>query len=263
MVEEVFLRVMTFNLRFENDLDGENHWRNRRDLLVRTILKYRPHVLGTQEGKPTMLAFLNENLGGYRISADSRYWDDYCQYPTLYYLEDYFSLVEGSEFWLSETPEVHLSKSWDSAFPRMISHALLETRNGGQQIWFSVTHLDHISELARIEGAKMICAWAVERTAPIILLGDFNDFPGSQVHRTLNESPGPFTDSWQALARPEDEQSYTQHGFTGIPTKGRIDWILATPEFRILDVSIVHDNEAGRYPSDHFPCLVDLDLQEK
>ena len=263
MRKGVFLRVMTFNLRFENEFDGENHWRNRRDFLVRMILKYRPHVLGTQEGKPSMLSFLQENLSGYRISAESRHWDDHCQYPTLYYVDDSFALVEDGEFWLSETPEVHMSKSWDTAFPRMISFALLKMRHSGQHIWVSVTHLDHISEQARIEGAKMIRAWATERGAPTVLLGDFNDLPGSEVHRTLNKPIGPFVDSWQELNRPEDQQSYTQHGFTGVPTKGRIDWVLTTSEFRILDVSIVCDHEAGRYPSDHFPLWVDLELQEE
>ena len=57
MMKGVFLRVMTFNLRFENEFDGENHWFNRRDFLVSMILKYRPHLLGTQEGKPAMLGF--------------------------------------------------------------------------------------------------------------------------------------------------------------------------------------------------------------
>lgn len=254
---------MTFNLRFENDFDGENHWLNRRDFLVRIILKYRPHVLGTQEGKPAMLSFLQENLSGYRISAHSRHWDDHCQYPTLYYLDDAFALVEDGEFWLSESPELHMSKSWDSAFPRMMSYALLEMRQSGQRILAAVTHLDHISGWARIEGAKLIRAWATERKAPTVLLGDFNDLPGSEVHRSLNHPLGPFLDSWQELRKPEDQQSYTQHGFTGVPKKGRIDWILTTSEFRILDGSIVYDHETGRYPSDHFPLWVDLELNDQ
>jgi endonuclease/exonuclease/phosphatase family metal-dependent hydrolase len=181
----------------------------------------------------------------------------------LYYLADYFALVEHSEFWLSETPEVHMSKSWDSAFPRMVSHSLLEMKHSGRKIWVSVTHLDHISEQARIEGAKMIRAWAGERKEPILLLGDFNDFPGSEVHQTLREPLGPFRDSWQMMGKDEDQHSYSHHGFTGVPTKGRIDWILVTSEFRILDGSVVRDNIAGRYPSDHFPLLVDLQLEEE
>ena len=256
------MRAMTFNLRFENDFDGINHWVNRRDFLVRTILKYRPHVVGTQEGKPSQLKFLEENLHGYCISAGARCWDDYCQYPTLYFLESHFALLESREFWLSETPEVHMSKSWDSAFPRMMSYAFLKMRQSGRQLWVSVTHLDHISERARIEGTRMIRDWAFARSAPTLLLGDFNDCPGSEVHRTLNKPLGPFTDSWQALRKPEDHKSYTHHGFTGIPAKGRIDWILTTQEFSVLDSAVVRDHQAGRYPSDHFPLWVDLTLEE-
>lgn len=251
---------MTFNLRFENEFDGENNWEHRRELLVRTILRYRPHVIGTQEGKPSQLGFLSENLTGYRISADSRHWDDTCQYPTLYYFEDSFALVESGEFWLSETPQVHRSKNWDSAFPRMISYSLLEMRHSGLQIWCAVTHLDHISERARIEGAKIIRDWTTSCGEPAVLVGDFNDLPGSEVHQILSGPGGRYSDSWQALGREENQSSYTHHGFTGIPGEGRIDWILVTPEFKVLDVLIVHDNESGRYPSDHFPYWVDLEL---
>ncbi|MFP3870659.1 MAG: endonuclease/exonuclease/phosphatase family protein [Syntrophobacteria bacterium] len=254
------LRVMTFNLRFENDFDGENHWNNRRDLLVRTILKYRPHVVGTQEGKPSQLRFLSENLDGYRISATSRHWDEYCQYPTLYYLDEFFSLAEDGEFWLSKTPEIHLSKDWDSAFPRMMSFALLQVRNTSLRLWFSVTHLDHVSQRARIEGARMLGHWAANREGPTILAGDFNDFPGSEVHRILTGARGLFADSWETLGKREDERSYTHHAFTGIPCKGRIDWILADPDIRVLDAGIVFDHEGDRYPSDHFPYWVDLEL---
>ena len=154
-----------------------------------------------------------------------------------------------------------MSKSWDSAFPRMISHSLLEMKQSGRKIWASVTHLDHISEHARIEGAKMIRHWAVERKEPIVLLGDFNDLPGSEVHQTLREPSGPFCDSWQMVGKTEDQHSYTHHGFTGVPAKGRIDWILVTPDFIILDTSVVRDQKAGHFPSDHFPLLVDLQLK--
>jgi endonuclease/exonuclease/phosphatase family metal-dependent hydrolase len=263
MCDEVDLvRVMTFNLRFENDLDGDNSWASRRDLLIQTIRKYRPHVIGTQEGKPAQLAFLGDHLTGYRISAELRHWDDYCQYPTLFYWEELFRLVEGDEFWLSETPSVHLSKSWDSAFPRMISSAHLEVKETRRRLWFSVTHLDHISERARIEGARMIRDWTLARRAPTVLAGDFNDAPGSETHRILTLPEGPFLDSWERLGRVEDESSFTQHGFTGIARLGRIDWILITPEFRVVDAAIGHDQKDGRYPSDHFPYMVDLELNE-
>ncbi|MBW2094627.1 MAG: endonuclease, partial [Deltaproteobacteria bacterium] len=65
-------------------------------------------------------------------------------------------------------------------------------------------------------------------------------------------------DTWQVLGRKEDAQSFTHHGFTGIGQNGRIDWILVSPHFRIKDAAIIRDHFNGRYPSDHFPYLVDL-----
>jgi len=258
--EEDPVRVMTFNLRFENDFDGDNRWENRCELLAKTILTYGPDIVGTQEGKPSQLDFLCRRLTRYRISADSRRWDRECQYPTLFYLEQSFRFLEGGEFWLSETPAVHRSKSWDSAFPRMVSYAHFEAGKTGQRLWSLVTHLDHISERARIEGAKMVRTWASGRKGAIILVGDFNDCPGSEVHQVLTFPNGPFLDTWESLGRREDESSYTQHGFTGVGAKGRIDWILATPEFQVIEATIGRDHEEGRYPSDHFPYWVDLKL---
>lgn len=257
------MRVMTFNLRFENDFDGDNRWVNRCELLAKTILKYGPDVIGTQEGKPSQLDFLCKRLTGYRISAESRLWDHECQYPTLFYLERFFRFLEGGEFWLSETPSIHRSVSWNSAFPRMMSYAHLEVRETGQRLWAVVTHLDHISERARVEGAKLIRTWAFAHGAAAVLVGDFNDDPGSEVHQVLTLPNGPFFDTWVRLGRQEDESSYTQHGFTGLGAKGRIDWILATPEFQILEAGIGMDHEDGRYPSDHFPYWVDLKLGDR
>lgn len=261
--EEDPVRAMTFNLRFENDFDGDNKWGNRCELLAKTILKYGPDIVGTQEGKPSQLDFLCERLSGYRISAESRRWDHECQYPTLFYLKQSFRFLEGGEFWLSETPAIHRSKSWDSAFPRMMSYAHLEVRATGQRLWSLVTHLDHISERARIEGAKMIRTWAFARKGAAILVGDFNDSPGSEVHQVLTLPNGPFLDTWESLRRQEDEGSYTQHGFTGVGAKGRIDWILATPELQVLEASVGRDHEEGRYPSDHFLYCVDLKLVDR
>ncbi|OPX40556.1 MAG: hypothetical protein B1H13_06920 [Desulfobacteraceae bacterium 4484_190.3] len=83
-----------------------------------------------------------------------------------------------------------------------------------------------------------------ERKEPVILMGDFNDIPGSNVH--------------QLLGRKERQDGFTHHGFTGIPQKGRIDWILASSRFAIRDAVIIQDHFNGRYPSDHFPYMVDL-----
>ncbi len=247
------MRIMTFNLRFENDRDGENSWLNRRDLVVQIVGKYAPDLLGTQEGTSSQLAYLRESLPDYRIHAPNRSLDVTCQYPTRFYRPDRFQLLEGSEFWLSKTPLVHRSKDWDSAFPRMMSYALLEDLSVSRRFWAIVTHLDHIGVEARLEQARIIANWIQRQTEPIILMGDFNTGPDSPVHELLATGEYGLRDTWQTLRRAESDQSMTHHGFVGVPQKGRLDWVLLSRHFVARDAAIIRDQFGGRYPSDHFP----------
>ena len=252
------MRVMTFNIRFENDRDGNNAWNYRRDLVVKLIEQYSPDILGTQEGRVSQLDYLEENLSDYQMHAPSRVLDDTCQYPTLFFRKDLFRIMEGNEFWLSKTPEIHRSKNWDSAFPRMLSTAMVEDVKSSQLFSVAVTHLDHMGQSARVEQSKIIARWINNQLDAVILMGDFNDGPDSETHAVLaNESTG-LLDSWQTLHRPEGEESFTHHAFTGTPRKSRIDWILTTVPPYVEEVRIVHDRFDGRYASDHFPYYADL-----
>jgi len=255
------MQVMTFNLRFENDRDGENAWLYRKDLLIEVVLDALPTLLGTQEGTQKQLAYLDHHLPGYRMQASRRVWDDTCQYPTLFYLDDRLRMIEGGEFWLSRTPSVHRSKDWDSAFPRMMNYALLEERETRRSFWAAVAHLDHIGAQARLEQAKILAGWISNRCGPRILIGDFNDVPGSAVHRVLTSPQTGLRDTWQILGRSEDEMSMTHHDFQGVPRQCRMDWILVSGEFRVVEAVVVRSHRNGRYPSDHFPYAVSLEWE--
>jgi endonuclease/exonuclease/phosphatase family metal-dependent hydrolase len=252
---------MTFNLRFENDRDGLNAWFYRRELVIRLIERYRPCILGTQEGKWAQLLYLQDHLRDYEIHAPKRVLDDTCQYPTLYYRADRFEVPKGAEFWLSKTPKVHRSKDWDSAFPRMLSYAALVVRDSGELLWAGVTHLDHMGQIARYEQSRILTGWVRRHRGPVILMGDFNDRPGSPVHGALVGPETGLRDTWSILGRDEDDESLTHHGFNGIPQKARIDWILVSGHFSVKNAVIVKDHFQGRYPSDHFPYLADLTLK--
>jgi endonuclease/exonuclease/phosphatase family metal-dependent hydrolase len=252
------MRVMTFNLRFENDQDGSNAWNYRRHLVVKLIGQYGPDILGTQEGRVSQLNYLKENLSGYQMHTPSRVLDDTCQYPTLFFRKERFRIMEGNEFWLSKTPEIHRSKNWDSAFPRMMSNATVELSTSGQVFSVAVTHLDHMGGTARLKQAEIIARWAHKKTVPVILMGDFNDGPDSEAHRALVNKETRLSDSWNELGHSEGKESFTHHAFTGIPQKSRIDWILTTVPPYVLDARIVHDQFDERYVSDHFPYCVDL-----
>ena len=150
------MRVMTFNIRFDTEVDGENRWLHRRDFLLELIQTYTPWILGTQEGTWRQLQYMDDHLAGYGIHAPDRTEDPTCQYPTLFYKERRLRVREGGEFWLSKTPAVHRSKDWDSAFPRMMSYALLQVLTTGAQVWAVVTHLDNLGREARLRQATII-----------------------------------------------------------------------------------------------------------
>jgi len=228
------MRLMTFNLRFATPLDGPNEWEFRKDLVVEVIGNHLPDLLGTQEGTVPQLLYLEKHLTGYLPLTAHRRVDPTCQYPTIFYRGDRFHLEESSEFWLSETPQVHRSLSWGSAFPRMVTYGRFREKGRATSFYFINTHLDHVSEAARREGARMIREFFFPLNRPLIL------------------------DTWRQV-HPAAEEATTQHGFDGRPRGSRIDWILATPPFVVRRVAVVTDNQEGRYPSDHFPYEAEVE----
>jgi endonuclease/exonuclease/phosphatase family metal-dependent hydrolase len=249
---------MTFNLRFATPVDGPNEWEFRKELVVEVILKHRPDLLGTQEGTVPQLQYLAEQLPGYQPLTSHRQVDPTCQYPTIFYLADRFHVQESNEFWLSETPAVHRSRSWGSAFPRLATYGLFQETGRTINFYFINTHLDHISSAARFQGARMIRNFFFSLNLPIILVGDFNEPPGDPVYQELLGGGSPLRDTWRAL-HPPGQEATTQHGFDGSLKGSRIDWILAALPFQIRRVAIVTDKQNGRYPSDHFPCEAEVE----
>ena len=254
------MRVMTFNIRFDTEVDGENRWLHRRDFLLGLIETYAPWILGTQEGTWRQLQYMDGRLAGYGIHAPGRTEDPTCQYPTLFYQARRLQVREGGEFWLSKTPAVHRSKDWDSAFPRMMNYALFLEPESGSRVWAVVTHLDNLGREARLQQATIIHNWLQDRQGPVILMGDFNDVPGSPVHRVLTAPETGLRDTWEVLERGEDDGSMTHHDFQGKPCNGRLDWILVNRHFQVREAAIIRDHQDGKYPSDHFPYYVDLEL---
>jgi endonuclease/exonuclease/phosphatase family metal-dependent hydrolase len=250
--------IMTFNLRFATPVDGPNAWEFRKDLVAEIIKTHRPDLLGTQEGTVPQLEYLETALPGYLSLTAHRQVDRTCQYPTIFYREERFQVKASGEFWLSETPEVHRSTSWDSAFPRMVTYGLFQEVGRDQDFYFINTHLDHVSARARLEGARMIREHFFRFRLPMILAGDFNEPPESPTYHQLLNGDSPLRDTWRAL-HPPGEETTTQHNFDGTPRGARIDWILATPPFRVQRVAVGTDNRDGRYPSDHFPYEAEVD----
>jgi len=177
------------------------------------------------------------------------------------YCTNEFELQSHGDFWISETPDVPGSKSWDSSCPRTVTWALLRHdtgRNKGAKILFLNTHLDHVSELARENGATLILDFIrrFKDVGGIIVTGDFNDEKQSIVRRFVEELG--LADTLAAV----NATGPTFHGFTGNGFT-RIDYILASPDLKVIHGEVVTDKPHGLFVSDHFPIYADIVLENQ
>ena len=268
------IRVATLNLWMRS-----GDWPARRTVLRDGLAALAPDVIGFQETQRGNLATYRGDLPGYTQIRGPRYGNvfPYDSNAILYDPERLRPLDTGG-FWLSETPEKH-SRGWGARVARSATWALFALTDTDLSILHLNTHLDHISAPARREGSNLIVAKISEltdragETPAVILTGDFNARPDSATHENLTRSG--FVDTYLAAGNEEAQSANTFHAFQGKsyrdkhPARGprRIDWILLNdPTGRLTtdSHSIIRDAEeqAGLYPSDHYPIVADLRLQE-
>lgn len=261
------LRVMSYNIRYGTAADGENHWEKRRELLVETIRNFGPDLLGTQETLGFQRDYLAQQLPGYVAIGVGR--DDgreNGEMTALYFRRERFEQLDGGHFWLSETPELPGSKSWDTSLTRMASWVRLRDRHNprSRPIVFFNTHFDHRGEKARVESAlllrRRVAALAGRDRA--IITGDFNAGEGSQPYQALFDQSQLLRDTFRLANPSRGGEEGTFSGFRVERVTGpRIDWIGVTRDWRVKAATIDRTARDGRTPSDHFPVNAILEPQ--
>lgn len=252
------LRVMSFNLRYQNNGDKMTRsWAFRRDQVAEVIKRDHPDIIGLQEALRPMLDDLDQRLQGY-VEIGSGRSDGLTkgEYSAVMVRADRFTVQEAGTFWLSDTPEVAGSTSWGNEVVRICTWAKLYDRKSSRVIHFYNTHLDHHSQPAREKGMALILDRIAARS-PIgsyILTGDFNAAEDNPVQALIRDSATKPVDVWKSLNpdKPASE-SGSVHGFSMKTDGGRIDYIYATPDLKPLEAEIMHDAKDGVPPSDHFP----------
>lgn len=259
---ELTIDVMSFNIRYGTALDGDNSWRHRKDIVVDTIRKYSPDLCGLQECLVFQAEYIAEKLPEYRWIGIDRDVDGRGEMTAVLYKHAEIFPVASGHFWLSETPDVPASVSWDSSMTRMATW--LHCYHSKSQTWFYFynTHLDHRGKEARKQGITVIADHMEQlpENTPVILTGDFNALAENSPPYTVAMEKG-FTDSW--VAAPEKVgPSTTWCGFED-PAKSRerrIDWIIYRGPIVASKCEAVTYNEEGRYPSDHLPVFATLQI---
>jgi len=259
------LRVMTFNLRYDNPNDGVNAWPNRRDWVASLVRWHAPDALGVQEALAPMLADLDARLPGYaRVGVGRRDGATQGEYSAILYRTDRLELIGTGTFWLSPTPETPGSKGWDAAIERIATWARFRDRRSGCAFVHVNTHFDHIGETARQESARLIRRRldSLAGGLPVIVTGDLNSVPSSGAYRTFTRDTvdmrPPLLDAFAASRAGHYGPASTWTAFKAIEPERRIDYVMVSREVPVLAHAILPDAWDGRFPSDHLPVMAVL-----
>jgi len=242
----VTLRFATFNIRNCQADDGVNSWPYRVHHLQTFVQDLDADILGFQEVLHPQLLALQDALPNYRFVGVGRIdGAEQGEFVPIFYRVG--TVVDQGCFWLSETPDVPGSTAWDTACERMCTWMDLEV--SGQIIRVLNTHLDHVSELARLEGARLIAGKAGQATT--VIMGDFNTKPGSPPVEELE-------DYGFRGATPRVEMD-TFHGW-GKHSGGQIDHLMCRGA-TWSDAEIIVAKVDGEWVSDHNAVRATLTLK--
>ncbi|MFQ5628652.1 MAG: endonuclease/exonuclease/phosphatase family protein [bacterium] len=260
------LKVMSFNIRYDNPDDGENGWPNRREHVVGIIKKYAPAAVGVQEALLHQLNYLDSALADYAWVGVGR--DDgksKGEFTAIFYRKSRLTLATDSTFWLAPTPGLTV-KGWDAALNRTVTWAKFEDSRTNRAFYLFNTHFDHRGQLARLESAKLLRKQIdrIAGNAYVIVTGDFNCSPDSAPYAVLTDTAQ--TELAAHLYNTKDISASAHRGpsatFNGFDLthddSAPIDLIFVGSGFRVLSHAHIADAYDGKVISDHFPVLVEL-----
>lgn len=260
------LNVMTFNIRLHTKSDSLNAWPYRKDHVASQILYYKVHLLGVQEALHDQMEDLQQRLPQYKFAGVGR--DDGKQkgeYAAIFYDTTRLQVIHTENFWLSETPGIPGSKSWDAAYTRMVTWVKFRDRKTKKVFFAFNTHFDHIGKTARRESAKLLLQRVkdIAGTTPAIITGDFNAVPSDEPVQVITDAANPLrlTDTKGISSTPHYGPTGT---FNAFQSKERdddpIDYIFIKGKWKVMSHATLSQTWNGKFASDHFSVLAVLKL---
>lgn len=283
------LHIITFNIKTGNCRpDSQYAWPLRRDFCLDIIAGGGYDFVGVQEawfspGEPDsdQAGDLAKCLPAYGMLGDTRDEDPSRGegVPILYRRDRWEpDASDRGQRWLSETPGVRASGSWDTVCPRILVwgrfHELDGGRRTGRTVLFANTHLDYLYEHTALLQAALcdrLLADAARPGEPVVLTGDFNMWERSWPIRHLRgdglspecalpPAPLPLRDAWRDV-HPGDPDCRTFHHWGEKATENRrIDYVFYAGGLRARNARIERIQRDGRFPSDHYPLSAAFDF---
>lgn len=270
------LRVMSFNIRFDNPKDtAATAWSARRLPCARMIREVNPDVIGMQEPRGAQYEDIISLLPDYeylRIPLSDKVTEKNSGRIMVFFRKGQFRVKKWGYFWLNEhsdSPGVSFETT-DKNNIRAAIWVKLRDEKRGKDFVFLTTHLPYKGapedETAREKCANLIVgklkAIAGEK-ATVFVTGDMNAC--WELRSARRKCLVPFYE-WMHGAREMSAETDSRSSFNGWkPTEGRswpnnLDHIFyrnATP-LRF----VTHDEAAYgvTYVSDHYPIVCDFKL---
>ncbi len=261
------LNVMTFNIRYNNPGDSANAWPYRKGFAASQIAFHQSHIVGVQEALYGQLTDLELLLPNYRYLGVGR--DDgktKGEFSAVFYDTTRLRAIHSETFWLSETPQVPGSKSWDAAITRVVTWVLFKDQQTKKEFYLFNTHFDHIGKVARKASAELLLqkVKAIAGNKPAIITGDFNAKPTDEPIQVVTAKVNPlyFTDSKEISEQPHYGPTGTFNSFQSKEINDQpIDYIFLKGKFKVLQHATLSQTWQGRFSSDHFPVFTRLIIQ--
>lgn len=132
------------------------------------------------------------------------------------------------------------------------SVAIAEVLVGKQPLTFMVTHLG-LTQGERLEHIELIRNYLSKVATPVILVGDWNEQPGSPAYNKITEV------LLDAAAECDQEQpTFPYLSLYENEATVRIDFIFVSPEIDVIDVEVIQN-----WSSDHLPVRATLSFKKK
>jgi endonuclease/exonuclease/phosphatase family metal-dependent hydrolase len=263
------LNVMSFNIRLNIKSDSLNSWPYRKDMAASQVLFHETHILGVQEALHEQMTDLSERLPSFKYIGAAR--DDGKQkgeYSAIFYDTTRLQLLKTETFWLSQTPTVPGSKSWDAAITRIVTWGKFKDRKTKTEFFVFNTHFDHMGKEARRQSALLILEkiGSITGKFPVIITGDFNSKPTDDPIKFLTDTTKKLylTDTKSISKTPHYGPTGTFNGFQSKETSEEpIDFIFIRNGVQVLQHATLSQTWMGRFSSDHFPVFARIEIKVK
>ena len=257
------LRVMSFNIRYDEPRDGVNAWPNRKTKVADVIRFHKADIVGVQEALLSQLRDLEKLLPDFAWCGVGRTdGKEAGEYSAILYNKSRFRLLETNTFWLSETPDRPGSMGWDAAYPRVVTWAKFKDRVSKKTFIHFNTHFDHRGEKAQKESAALILKKVGEIAGrfPFVLAGDLNVTEDSEAYKTLKNgnSTTRLADAKYASAHGHFGGDSTFNEFKELQPGRKIDYIFVREGMLVTEHGVLSDRWNGLWASDHIPVIAEI-----